>query len=265
MRKRNSYSLLFVLFVPLLAQEIDTTTTAADTVISEISGIDTTAVPTDSIKAEVREMEADTTQSVPALSVEAVDSIPPELMGLDYGYKGYAWGTPKEIMPKLAYMDTAYYVGDSSTVIMTGKIGESDVAITYAYGDSGFWKVEIDFRINQFNIDDQINQFTNIEKNITEIYGPPKATSQVISGPTSSYSDLMNIKFTRAYYHSSWKVMPCQIELILHSMVQTPATDLPIIEGNTSFLRLIYYNPDYMVIHSDVPEAEKLPSIFEIF
>jgi len=264
MRKRNSYSLLLVLFVPLLAQEIDTTTTA-DTVISEISGIDTLAVPNDSIQVEAREAEVDTAQYVPSLSSQEVDSIPPELMGLDYGYKGYAWGTPKEIMPRLAYMDTAYYVDDSSAVIMTGKIGKNEVVISYAYGDSGFWKVEIDFRINQFNIDDQIGQFTDIEKTITEIYGPPKATSQVISGPTSSYSDLMNIKFTRAYYHSSWKVTPCQIELILHSMVQTPATDLPLIAGNTSFLRLIYYNPDYMVIHSDVPEAEELPSIFDIF
>jgi hypothetical protein len=258
-------SILFSAF--LFGQAPDTLAVDADTAAVTAAPVDTTIAPP--VEPEPTVMDttiADTTISEEEKSVEVIlDTIPPELMGLDYGYKGFAWGTPKGVMPRLPYMDTTYFSPDSNYVIMRGKLGYDPVTVSYVFADSGFWKVEIEFLINQRDMDEQIKQFTKIEKSITAIYGPPGATSQIIAGPSAAYSDLMHIKFMRAFYHSSWEETPCRIELLLHALVQTPSTELPIIEGNTSRLLLIYYNPDYMIVGEDIPEQEPIPSIFDLF
>ena len=136
---------------------------------------------------------------------------------------------------------------------------------TYFFADSGFWKVEIDIVIPLNNIDGQISDFRRLEKNISEVYGPPKSMNQKESGPSGSYSNLLNQKFSRAFYRSTWSVTPAVIELFLSTSVLLPASDLAIFSGNLSILKLVYYNPDFMHSSQPVPEAKEIPSIFEIY
>ena len=169
--------------------------------------------------------------------------------GLETGYKGYAWGSMISSMPTLAYMDSGKVSADTVSVTMSGKLGLEEVVMAFFYGRGGFWKVEIDYSLDHQNIDEQVKLFTKIEKTLTEVYGPPKATNQLLNGPNASYSDAMNIKF----------------ELILSGFVQTPPTDFPIIHGQSSFMKLVYYNPDFMLVDEVDSDPEPLPSIFDIY
>ena len=63
---------------------------------------------------------------------------------------------------------------------------------------------------------------------------------------------------------SSWVEMPSRIELILHSLVQKNMNDFSIIKDKTSLLRLVYYNPDFMVESEEV-KVEVIPSIFDLY
>jgi hypothetical protein len=148
---------------------------------------------------------------------------------------------------------------------MSGKLGLEEVEMGFFFGHGGFWKVEIDYALNHDNVDEQVKLFSKIEKNLTEVYGPPKGTSQLLSGPSSYYSDAMNVKYSRAFYRSSWNVTPVKVELILTGLVQTPTTDFPIISSESSFLKLVYYNPDYMLVDEGDADPEPLPSIFDIY
>lgn len=185
--------------------------------------------------------------------------------GLDTGYKGFVWGSPSgtAIPTMLTKNESTDSLALSQTFL--GSLGSDSVAVTYFFADSGFWKVEIDIVIPLNNIDGQISDFRRLEKNISEVYGPPKSMNQQESGPTGSYSNLLDQKFSRAFYRSTWSVTPAVIELFLSTSVLLPASDLAIFSGNLSVLKLVYYNPDFMHSSQPVPEAKEIPSIFEIY
>ena len=67
-------------------------------------------------------------------------------------------------------------------------LGLDSVVVTYAYADSGFWKAEIDFVVNDYNVQNLIEQFKRLERNISEVYGRPQGTKQKESGPSGAYS-----------------------------------------------------------------------------
>jgi hypothetical protein len=137
--------------------------------------------------------------------------------------------------------------------------------VTYAYADSGFWKAEIDFVINENNVQNLIEQFKRLERNISEVYGPPQTTKQKESGPNAAYSMILDQKFSTAFYRSKWSIAPVFVELLLNAAVLNPVTDLSIFSGNYTVLKLVYYNPDYMHSSDPQPEPESLPSIFDIY
>ena len=86
---------------------------------------------------------------VPSDSLSAPEDTLGPPMDLDYGYKGFMWGTPKgSQMPSLTYMDQGQYAPDGSVVLMSGSLGNERVFIEYAFSDSGFWKVEISYATN---------------------------------------------------------------------------------------------------------------------
>ncbi|MBC8346706.1 MAG: hypothetical protein ISR82_02730 [Candidatus Marinimicrobia bacterium] len=185
--------------------------------------------------------------------------------GLDTGYKGFAWGSQRgtDIPTTLTKKEST----DSLAVFQTfiGSLGPDSVSVSYFYADSGFWKVEIDVVISLDNIDGQIADFRRLEKNISEVYGPPKRMNQQESGPSGTYANLLDQKYSRAFYRSTWSVTPAVIELFLNSSVLLPATDLQIFSGKLSILKLVYYNPDFMHSSQPVPELKEVPSIFEIY
>ena len=184
---------------------------------------------------------------------------------LESGYKGFAWGTSagSNILNKFTPLPTT----DSTitTRSFTGNLGLDSVVVAYAFADSGFWKVEIDFVVNNIDLDSQISDFRRLEKNISAVYGPPNKMNQQESGPSGSYNNLLEQKYARAFYRSSWLVTPVVIELFLNSSVLVPVTDLPIFSGNFVSLKLVYYNPDYMHSSQPLPEPEAIPSIFDIY
>ena len=184
---------------------------------------------------------------------------------LESGYKGFAWGTPpgSNISNNFAPLPTT----DSTTTArsFTGNLGLDSVVVAYAFADSGFWKVEIDFVVNNIDLDSQISDFRRLEKNISSVYGPPKKMNQEESGPSGSYSNILEQKYARAFYRSTWTVTPVVIELFLNSSVLVPVTDLPIFAGDFISLKLVYYNPDYMHSSQPLPEPEPIPSIFDIY
>ncbi|MFQ6605624.1 MAG: hypothetical protein ACE5D8_08750 [Fidelibacterota bacterium] len=223
-------------------------------------------ITADSTVNDTLGVSATATKQEPEVEVTTLDSIPPEYLGLEYGYKGYPWGAdPSRLPPRMAYMDSMYYTPDSTGIIVTGELGKYPVTLYYVFSDSGFWKVEIDYEIDANDMDAQINQFYAIEKSLYEVYRKPHTTNQSISGPKPGTHDFSRITYERAYLHTSWQEMPCQIDLILFSAVQKPQMELPLISHPTSMLRLIYFNPDYMVDNLPQEQVEKLPSIFDLY
>ena len=186
-------------------------------------------------------------------------------LGLDSGYKGYPWGSPSN-----SPINTVFTVlpNDDTTNInqsFSGMLGLDSVVVTYAFADSGFWKAEIDFVINENNVENLIGQFRRLERNISEVYGPPQSTKQKESGPPTSYAIILDQKFSTAFYRSKWSATPVFIELLLNASILKPESDLSIFSGNFSLLKLVYYNPDYMHSSKTEPEPENLPSIFDIY
>jgi hypothetical protein len=222
-------------------------------------------------------VQTDTTQAmtVPLLDTMAVavqDTLPPDSvveaappMELDYGYKGYAWGTFPNVSPRWEQMDTLYYAPDSSRIMTHGKLGKDEVDIMYCFADSGFWKVEIDFKVDNLDLDEQIKFFLRLELNLSEVHGTPRFTTQVQAGPSADYTNVLAVKYARAYYRSTWDKTPVMIDLILYSLVQVPHTELPILQDNPSVLKLVYYNPDYQIRADEVTPETPLPSIYELY
>ena len=101
------------------------------------------------------EMEPDTTTEMPTpmSNVDSDESVNQVLtsvpLGLDSGYKGFAWGslsgsTISTIFTPIANIDTA-----STDQSFTGMLGLDSVKVKYSFADSGFWKAEIDFLIDE--------------------------------------------------------------------------------------------------------------------
>jgi len=245
---RHYYLLWMSLATILTAQEIDPSAVLVDTAQA------TTVPPPDTAEAVVPVAQ-------PPDSVAEVT--PP--MELDYGYKGYAWGTFPTVPPRWEQMDTLYYAADSSRILAHGKLGKDEVDIMYCFADSGFWKVEIGFKVNHLNLDEQIKFFLRLEQSLSEVHGKPRSTTQVQAGPSVAYANLLAVKYARAYYRSTWDKTPVMIDLLLYSLVQMPPTELPILQDNPSILKLVYYNPDYQIQGEEIPAEQPLPSIYELY
>jgi hypothetical protein len=194
------------------------------------------------------------------LNVEAIDN-----SGLDFGYKDYKWGSAISNLPSMENFTAAQVNSDQSFALLTGTLGLDSVDVNYVFSDSGFWKVEIDFALSADEMDDNINTFLRLENNISEIYGNPYSTEQTLNGPSNSYNNFLNIKYSRSFYRSSWNVSPVKILLILNSLVQQPQTDNSILEGKLSFMKLVYYNPDYMISTNGQSQEQVFPSIYDIY
>ena len=198
-----------------------------------------------------------------------VDSVIPSIvdstdLSIENGYKGFPWGSSPNLSINTSFTSLSTDTSDLNK-IFTGKLGLDSVVVSYAFADSGFWKVEIDFVITQSNIDEQISSFRRLEKNISAVYGSPKMLNQKESGVSAAFSDHLNQQFARAFYRSNWDANPVIIELYLNGNVLLPNTDLPLFSGNFSILKLVYYNPDYMHLSQNLPEKEIIPSIFDIY
>ena len=208
------------------------------------------------------DITADTSAAIDStdLNVESIDN-----SGLDFGYKDYKWGSAISNLPLMENFSVAQVNSDQSSALLTGTLGLDSVDVNYVFSDSGFWKVEIDFSLSADEMDDNINTFLRLEKNISEIYGNPYSTEQTLNGPSNSYNNFLNIKYSRSFYRSSWNVSPVKILLILNSLVQQPQTDNSILEGKLSFMKLVYYNPDYMISTNGQSQEQVLPSIYDIY
>ena len=184
---------------------------------------------------------------------------------LDAGYKGFLWGSSSEIdiitnFTLIKSEDTL-----SRNKSYQGRLGPDSVIVLYFFADSGFWKVEIDFHSESNSVEKQVQDFLRHEKNISEVYGPPSKINHKESGVSGAYSNLLDQKFSRAFYRSTWNPNPAMIELYLNSSVLMPESDLSIFSANYSVLKLVYYNPDFMHSSKPAPVIEQLPSIFEIY
>ncbi|MFH1851490.1 MAG: hypothetical protein ABIA75_04030 [Candidatus Neomarinimicrobiota bacterium] len=246
--------------------EVPADTLVMETVVSD-TAVDEIAVATLVSETTVEEIPVAVPTPEPDLSADLNfirQDIGPLPMELSYGYKSFRWGSPKGTLPRLAYAKSII-ARDSLVIRLAVRLGPDNVEMSYHFADSGFWKVELDFMIDQNDIDKQIELFSRIEKNISEIYGFPVNTNQLFTGPSPSYNDQLDVNFTRAFYRSSWAPIPVRIELLLSSLVQYSGFNLPIFEGNHSMLKLVYYNPDYLYYQPLSERADKLPSIFDIY
>ena len=193
----------------------------------------------------------------------AVDTIGPP-MDLDYGYKGFMWGAPLGSIPNLQYMGEPMFIRDSTALQMSGFLGQEAVIIEYVFSDSGFWKVEIQYSLDPSDYESHLELFTQVERSLSEVYGFPQTTDRIESGAMGVH-DIVNIGFERAFYFSSWNVSPVKISLLLNSIVQVPKNDLNIFGNDMSIMKLVYYNPDYMIMAEEIIVEEPPPSIFDIY
>ena len=194
----------------------------------------------------------------------ALDTIGPP-MDLDYGYKGFMWGAPVGAIPNLQYMGEPVFIRDSTALQMSGFLGQEAVIIEYVFSDSGFWKVEIQYSLDPSDYESHLELFTQVERSLSEVYGFPQTTDRIESGAMGVH-DIINIGFERAFYFSSWNVSPVKISLLLNSIVQVPKNDdLNIFGDDMSIMKLVYYNPDYMIMAEEIIVEQPPPSIFEIY
>ena len=193
----------------------------------------------------------------------AVDTIGPP-MDLDYGYKGFMWGAPLGAIPSLQYMGEPIFIRDSTALEMSGYLGQEAVVIEYVFSDSGFWKIEINYVMDPSDYESHLELFTQVERSLSEVYGFPQTTDRIESGAMGVH-DVVNIGFERAFYFSSWNVSPVKISLLLNSIVQVPRNDLNVFGDDMSIMKMVYYNPDYMIMAEEVIVVEPPPSIFDIY
>ena len=193
----------------------------------------------------------------------AVDTIGPP-MDLDYGYKGFMWGAPLGAIPSLQYMGEPIFIRDSTALEMSGYLGQEAVVIEYVFSDSGFWKIEINYIMDPSDYESHLELFTQVERSLSEVYGFPQTTDRIESGAMGVH-DVVNIGFERAFYFSSWNVSPVKISLLLNSIVQVPRNDLNVFGDDMSIMKMVYYNPDYMIMAEEVIVVEPPPSIFDIY
>ncbi len=207
----------------------------------------------------------DSTQTMEqALQTEQVEENPVLNLSLDYGYKGYAWGSDRSLFPPAKPITSIIYSRDSSSVSFWTTLGPDTVMLSYFYSDSGFWKAEVSFPLNPFDQEAQDKKFREIAIILDQIYGNPTSSSLSITGPQTTSSNPLDMDYARMFQHKSWQFMPCQIELLLISFVQDTETSYPVISG-TSQLILVYYNPDYMVKVQPAKAVNKGPTIFDLY
>ena len=185
-------------------------------------------------------------------------------MDLDYGYKGFMWGTPLGVIPNLQYISEPIFIRDSTALQLSGYLGQEAVVIEYVFSDSGFWKVEIKYALDPSDYESHLELFTQVERSLSEVYGFPQTTDRIESGAMGVH-DVVNIGFERAFYFSSWNVSPVKISLLLNSIVQVPRNDLNVFGDDMSIMNLVYYNPDYMITAEEIITEEPPPSIFDIY
>ena len=201
-----------------------------------------------------------------SLSENEISVLDPSIpLTLDAGYKGFLWGSGFDAKIFTNFSEIMNNDSLSNYKSFVGRLGPDSVVVHYFFADSGFWKAEIDFHLNHMSVDAHIKDFLRHEKNISEVYGPPSKINQKESGVSSAYTNILDQKFSNAFYRSTWKANPAIIELYLNSSILMPKTDLSIFSGNYSVLKLVYYNPDYMHSSEPTPEPKSLPSIFEIY
>ena len=238
---------IFTVLCVLMAQDEGTSVTG-------------TSMPTDgAVDTTINDSLAGTSDSLGV----AVDTIGPP-MDLDYGYKGFMWGTPLGVIPNLQYISEPIFIRDSTALQMSGFLGQEAVIIEYVFSDSGFWKVEIQYSLDPSDYESHLELFTQVERSLSEVYGFPQTTDRIESGAMGVH-DIVNIGFERAFYFSSWNVSPVKISLLLNSIVQVPKNDLNIFGDDMSIMKLVYYNPDYMIMAEEIIVEEPPPSIFDIY
>ena len=223
------------------------------------SASDTSAVPDAAVDTTSNDSLAWAGDSLGA----AVDTIGPP-MDLDYGYKGFMWGAPLGAIPSLQYMGEPIFIRDSTALEMSGYLGQEAVVIEYVFSDSGFWKIEINYIMDPSDYESHLELFTQVERSLSEVYGFPQTTDRIESGAMGVH-DVVNIGFERAFYFSSWNVSPVKISLLLNSIVQVPRNDLNVFGDDMSIMKMVYYNPDYMIMAEEVIVVEPQPSIFDIY
>ena len=223
------------------------------------SAADTSAVPGAAVDTTSNDSLAWAGDSLGA----AVDTIGPP-MDLDYGYKGFMWGAPLGAIPSLQYMGEPIFIRDSTALEMSGYLGQEAVVIEYVFSDSGFWKIEINYVMDPSDYESHLELFTQVERSLSEVYGFPQTTDRIESGAMGVH-DVVNIGFERAFYFSSWNVSPVKISLLLNSIVQVPSNDLNVFGDDMSIMKMVYYNPDYMIMAEEVIVVEPPPSIFDIY
>ncbi len=223
------------------------------------SAADTSAVPDAAVDTTSNDSLAWAGDSLGA----AVDTIGPP-MDLDYGYKGFMWGAPLGAIPSLQYMGEPVFIRDSTALEMSGYLGQEAVIIEYVFSDSGFWKIEINYVMDPSDYESHLELFTQVERSLSEVYGFPQTTDRIESGAMGVH-DVVNIGFERAFYFSSWNVSPVKISLLLNSIVQVPRNDLNVFGDDMSIMKMVYYNPDYMIMAEEVIVVEPPPSIFDIY
>ena len=243
----NRSIFILTVFCVLMAQ--DESTSATGTSVPPDAAVDTTS--NDSLAWASDSLGA------------AVDTIGPP-MDLDYGYKGFMWGTPLGAIPNLQYMSEPVFIRDSTALQSSGYLGQEAVVIVYVFSDSGFWKVEIHYALDPSDYESHLELFTQIERSLSEVYGFPQTTDRIESGAMGVH-DVVNIGFERAFYFSSWNVSPVKISLLLSSIVQVPRNDLNVFGDDMSIMNLVYYNPDYMIMAEEIIVEEPMPSIFDIY
>lgn len=232
----------------VLAQEAISNENPAEDQI--IVGNDSIVFDTDTMKENSISQKTDSTVSLFSLPA-----------GLEFGYKGIEWGSSKDSPLKLQLQNSEM----GSPFIYLGKLGSDSVKVLFFFADSGFWKTEINFKLDQQDPDQEIKFFLRLEKSISEVYGPALKTTQIQNGPGPSYANSIFPKFSRSFYRSTWYSAPVMIELLLNSMVLLPVSDLSVFDGDFSILKLVYYNPDYQISSTPGSAPQTNPSIFDIY
>ena len=60
--------------------------------------------------------------------------------GLDFGYKGYQWGTPIASLPELDNFSDVQVTSDEKSASIAGLLGLDTVVVNYIYSNGVFWR-----------------------------------------------------------------------------------------------------------------------------
>lgn len=233
----------------------------SDSTGDKIELSDSAAVSAEASDSALSETIAD---ELPDSLRQPVEDLEPADLSLGYGYKGYRWGTPSHIQPRITAITEPFYSRDSSSVSYRTTLGQDTVLMSYFYSDSGFWKVEISYPLDPFDQKEHDEKFKEISQIINLLYANPTSSSLSITGPMATSSNPLDIDYSRMYQHNSWQVGPVQIELLLISFVQDTETIFPVISSTTQLV-LAYYNPDYMIRVEPQQPVDTGPSVFDLY